>query len=88
MVYCYSTMHITKQLKFTLSIHGKVGLFQRLDCGVYSRETTLAEVADTFRESIIDQRFDHYTEIIIWVHEHTGAKNENDNLHTETGNGD
>ena len=36
----------------------------------YSRETTLAKVADTFRESIIDQRFNHYTEIIIRVHEH------------------
>jgi len=40
------------------------------------RETTLAKVADTFRESIID-RFDHYTEIIIRVHEHAGAKNDN-----------
>ena len=29
---------------------------------------------ETFRESIIHQRFDHYTEIIIRVHEHTGAK--------------
>ena len=43
----------------------------------YSRETTLAKVADTFRESIIDQCFDHYTEIIIRVHEHAGAKNDN-----------
>jgi len=43
----------------------------------YSRETTLAEVADTFRESIIDQSFDHYTEIIIKVHEHAGTKNDN-----------
>ena len=29
---------------------------------------------ETFRGSIIHQRFDHYTEIIIRVHEHTGAK--------------
>ena len=40
----------------------------------YSRETTLAKVADTFRESIVDQRFDHHAEIIIRVHEHAGAK--------------
>ena len=46
-------------------------------CNAYSRETTLAEVADTFRESIIDQHFDHYTEIIIGVREHAGAKNDN-----------
>jgi len=43
----------------------------------YSRETTLAEVADTFRDSIIDQSFNHYAEIIIRVHEHAGAKNDN-----------
>jgi len=40
----------------------------------YSRETTLAKVADTFKDSIIDQHFDHYTEIIIGVHEHASAK--------------
>ena len=37
----------------------------------------VAGVAETFRESIIDQRFDHYTDIIIRVQEHVGAKNEN-----------
>jgi len=37
----------------------------------------VARVAETFRESIIDQRFDHYTQIIIRVHEHAGAKNDN-----------
>jgi len=37
----------------------------------------VAGVAETFRESIIDQRFDHYTEIIITVHEHAVAKNDN-----------
>jgi len=37
----------------------------------------VAGVAETFRESIIDQHFDRYTEIIIRVHEHRGAKNDN-----------